>query len=431
MEYEKICFIIMPFGRRPVGEQEVDFDDIYDRIFVPAVRAVPLPEGGRLEPRRTDRDFFSGDIGQEMFEYIEYSRFALADITGLNANVFYELGARHRAREAGTAIFRQTNAPIPFDVNRIKAFAYEYQPEEKAGEARALITRVLTESLRNNRLDSPVQLALRVQRQEHGAIEGLLREAENAIRNQDHATAIATYRRALGGDPRNPLLRMKLGLLLKEHGEWAEALDHFAAAARVARSYAEAHREIGIAENKLWDDAGRPRGAPDGEGPLREAVRLNPEDFDALSSLGGVLKRKERWAESAELYRQATEVSHGHPYPLLNEIKLQARSGGELKLDGRRRLQLARAERALRAQVTNQPPYNPPWCFFDLAEIRLYLGDSKEFVEWLDRGVTYCTAPWQPETFRESLQLLLDGGVDLPELRTGIQQLDEAVQSFD
>ncbi len=74
-----------------------------------------LPEGGNLEPRRTDKDFFTSVITQDMFEYLEYSRFALTDITGLNPNVFYELGIRHRARPAGTVIFRQLAAKIPFD----------------------------------------------------------------------------------------------------------------------------------------------------------------------------------------------------------------------------------------------------------------------------------------------------------------------------
>src|SRR5437879_4903189 len=94
--YDRICFVIMPFGKKKVGEREVDFDLIYDRVFCPAISNVPLPEGEKLEPRRTDKDYFVADIGQEMFEYIEYSRFALVDITGLNANVFYELGVRHR-----------------------------------------------------------------------------------------------------------------------------------------------------------------------------------------------------------------------------------------------------------------------------------------------------------------------------------------------
>jgi hypothetical protein len=128
VNYAQICFVIMPFGKKPVGGRDVDFDCIYDTVFVPAINAVGLPEGGKLDPRRTDKDFFSGDINMEMFSYLEYSRFAVADITGLNANVFYELGARHRTRDSGTAIFRQANAPIPFDIQTIKAFPYEYRP---------------------------------------------------------------------------------------------------------------------------------------------------------------------------------------------------------------------------------------------------------------------------------------------------------------
>ncbi len=171
LDYSRICFVIMPFGPKEVGGRTVDFDSIYEHVFEPAIRRVPLAEGGTLEPRRTDKDFFTGDIGLEMFHYIEYSRFALADISGLNANVFYELGARHRVREAGTAIFRQAGAPIPFDIQSIKAFPYEYEPETQAEASRALITRVLTESLAQNRIDSPIRVALAAQRAQGGQVE--------------------------------------------------------------------------------------------------------------------------------------------------------------------------------------------------------------------------------------------------------------------
>src|SRR5829696_4180440 len=177
MDYSKICFVIMPFGPKEVGGRKVEFDKIYDEIFVPAIKAVALPEGGSLEPRRTDKDFFTGDIKFEMFQYLEYSRFALADISGLNFNVAYELGARHRAREAGTAIFRQVQFAPPFDISSIKAFPYEYEPAENAEKARELITRVLTESLVHNRPDSPVRLALGAQL-ESGKIDKLLEQAE-------------------------------------------------------------------------------------------------------------------------------------------------------------------------------------------------------------------------------------------------------------
>src|SRR5688500_9768634 len=106
VEYSKICFVIMPFKTKKVDGKDIDFDWIYAQIFEPAVSKVPLPQeegGGFLIPRRADSDYMTGNIDVEMFQYLEYSRFALTDITGLNANVFYELGIRHHAHQSGTA----------------------------------------------------------------------------------------------------------------------------------------------------------------------------------------------------------------------------------------------------------------------------------------------------------------------------------------
>ena len=333
LDYSQICFVIMPFGLKDVSGRQVDFNSIYTQIFEPAIRRVRLPEGGTLEPRRTDQDFFAGDIGLEMFHYIEYSRFALADISGLNANVFYELGARHRVREAGTAIFRQAAAPIPFDIQSIKAFPYEYEPETQAEASRALITRVLTESLTQNRIDSPVRIALMAQQAQGGAAEEMLLEAENAIRSGDFDRAIQVYREASRVQPTNPIISMKLGLILKDRGRWKDALEQFNAALSSSPVYAEAWREKGVAENKIaWADVPpTPGSAPaPGEESLRRALALSPDDFDAAASLGGALKRAERWPEAQAAYKQSREASSDHPYPLLNEIKLRAKAAGSL-----------------------------------------------------------------------------------------------------
>jgi tetratricopeptide (TPR) repeat protein len=428
IDYARTCFVIMPFGPKTVGSRTVDFDPIYEGIFAPAIAATPLPspESGYLVPKRTDKDFFSGDITVEMYQYLEYSRFALADISGLNANVFYELGARHRARESGTAIFRQPDAPLPFDISKIKAFPYEYEPDPKAAESRALITQVLQESLRYNRIDSPVQVALRIQQATERDADGLLREADKAIRNQDTATAAAKLGEAVECHPGNPLFRMRLGLLLRDMGRWPEAVEQFEAAVARSPQYAEALRELGIAQNKLCQQT---QAGPDGEEALRRAIELRPTDFDALASLGGVLKRKNLLPDALAMYRQSTQVSNGHPYPLLNELKLQARVEGKLPIQ-ERRLQLLRAERARRAQTANHPPYDVPWSFFDLAEIRLYLGAPDDFLGTIDAGLVHCNASWQPKTFRDSLQLLVDGGVDLPGLAEGLRRLDEGIEQL-
>ena len=449
IDYTRICFVIMPFGRKKVGEQDVDFNFIYDEVFAPAIGGTPLPEGAglKLVPKRTDKDFFAGDISQEMFEYLEYSRFAVADISGLNANVFYELGVRHRSHEAGTAVFRQAGVPVPFDINTVKAFDYEYQPADNVLKARELITRVLTESLRYNRLDSPVQRALLAQRGRTTStpagrtIDELLRAAENAIRSQEWAKAIGSYREAVALDPGNCALRLRLGLFLKDRGRWPDALQEFVSAVRTEPGYADAWREQGIAENKRFIQDKRPAGMPTGEVSLRKGVELNPADYDAWASLGGVLKREAdylagegkpedalvEYRRARECYAKATDVSDGHSYPLLNEIKLAGRIDGKIPKDARVRIRLPKAERALKAQVMAQPPVNAPWSFFDLSEVRLYAGDQQGFLDVLTEGLTYCDAYWQPETHLKSLTLLKAGRVTLPGLDEGLELLTEAV----
>jgi tetratricopeptide (TPR) repeat protein len=203
------------------------------------------------------------------------------------------------------------------------------------------------------------------------------------------------------------------------------ALEELTRAVTLAPDYAEAYREKGIAENKLHPESGT---GPSGEDSLRKAVSLNPEDFDALASLGGVLKRKGALDEALEAYEQSTRVSHGHSYPLLNAVKLQAAAAGELEIDAKTRLMLKRAERSRAAQVKNEPPYDAPWSFFDLAEIRLYLADETGFLENIREGIVISEHSWQPETCRKSLALLVEAGIDLPGLQQGLAELDEAVE---
>jgi tetratricopeptide (TPR) repeat protein len=436
IDYSKICFVIMPFGEKDVTDdkgvtRKVDFDPIYRNVFEPAIGKVELPEGGRLVARRTDEDFFAGDISQEMFEYLEYSRFALTDITGLNPNVFYELGIRHRAREAGTAIFRQLAARIPFDINQIKAFPYQYEPAEQIPKSQEMITRVLRESLQYNRIDSPVRRALIVQREHHGDVEQDLLEAENALRVRDRARAIAAYRKVVAAAPRHIVAIQKLGLLLRDEGKWSDALKAFEKAIAADPAYAEAHREKGIAQNKLYHQAGKPAGEPNGIEALRRAIELNHDDYDAHASLGGILKHEGQNEEALAAYEKAVEISRGHSYPLLNAIKLRAVITGKLAIDEKTRFQLERAEPRLRAQVATDPPYDPPWSFFDLAEVRLYAGDRDGFLANLKKGLTYAGHRWQAETFRKSLQQLVGAGIDLPGLKDGIAEVQKTEAMLD
>jgi tetratricopeptide (TPR) repeat protein len=55
-------------------------------------------------------------------------------------------------------------------------------------------------------------------------------KAENALRAADFERAIQIYRDAAKAQPTNPLIRMKLGILLRDRGRWSDALQQFEAA---------------------------------------------------------------------------------------------------------------------------------------------------------------------------------------------------------
>ena len=481
-ELERTCFVIMPFGKKNVGGKEVDFNAIYSEIFEPAIRKAKTPEGKELIPARTDMDAFSSSINQEMFEYIMYSRMAFADISGLNPNVFYEIGARHSVQESGTVVFRQVGHEIPFDIRTIKIFEYQHQPEDKIEESRNFMTQVLSETLRRNRLDSPVRLALRAQwaapplaattpahappapsvspdnpsgspqsavptepseatpraQKEQWSkqlVQQLMREGEEAIRLGDFDMARTNYWTALRFDPLNIIARMRLGLAMKSQGQHYEALGEFTMVTKLAPNYGEAWKEKGIVEGLIAriipaSERKKVSWLPDGHDALQRATLLIPEDFDAWSSLGGVLKNvRQDLVGAQKMYAHAAQISGGHPYPLLNALKLEALNTGKLDLEGVSE-ELEKAEKLRRGQTQATPPTDTPWCYFDLAEIQLYRHQRDGFLASLQQGIEACNAAWQVQTFHDSLQnTLIAKGIELDGLSEGIEVLADALRT--
>ena len=76
---------MMPFGEW--------FDRYYQEIYVPAIK-----EAG-FEPVRGDELFHTGSVVEQIWEQIEKAKLLLADLSGKNPNVFYELGLAHAARK--------------------------------------------------------------------------------------------------------------------------------------------------------------------------------------------------------------------------------------------------------------------------------------------------------------------------------------------
>lgn len=148
MTLRAVCFVDMPFGKKPdlASGAEVDFDQIYESAIEPAIVKVGL------EPIRGDRERTGGIIHAPMFGRLLLSDFVVADLTLSNPNVFYELGVRHTARPYTTVpIFSPLHA-LPFDVSLVRAIPYTLEKgkltEEAAAKLRSALSLRLEEAIR-------------------------------------------------------------------------------------------------------------------------------------------------------------------------------------------------------------------------------------------------------------------------------------------
>ena len=119
MDHRAVCFVIMPFGRKP------DADRPNGRLRPHLFRGHRA--GGRCggaRGLRADEEKGAGFIHKLMYERILLSEFAIADLTILNANVYYELGIRHAARPETTVLTMALGSPLPFDVGPLRALPY-------------------------------------------------------------------------------------------------------------------------------------------------------------------------------------------------------------------------------------------------------------------------------------------------------------------
>jgi len=73
-------------------------------------------------------DFFSvNTIMEEVCQAIFQSKVLIADCTGMNPNVFYELGLAHTLGKK-VVLITQNEKDIPFDIRHIRYLKYEYTP---------------------------------------------------------------------------------------------------------------------------------------------------------------------------------------------------------------------------------------------------------------------------------------------------------------
>lgn len=163
----KTCFIIMPFTQANVGGNIIDkmeLDFIYSEIIAKAVSQYEVKgKSVFTKPSRYESSF--GSIIEGVIENLNNADVVIADLTGLNHNVMYELGVRH-ALKRGTIIITSDIKSLPSDLRDYTCVVYEYssntlEQNEKYQIFKADLHRAITEIFSTEKFDSPVLRYLR------------------------------------------------------------------------------------------------------------------------------------------------------------------------------------------------------------------------------------------------------------------------------
>jgi tetratricopeptide (TPR) repeat protein len=228
-ERQKLCFVIMGFGKKPdfASGRTLDLDATYDAIIEPAV------EEQGLRCIRGDKVLRSGVIDRAMYEMLLRADLVIADISTANVNAVYELGVRHALRPNSTIIMKEQDGKLYFDLDHVRTFHYEHLGPDigvrEATRAKRELGKLIAEVIAAGEPDSPVYTFLPKLRQPSMSDEDFadvineaeaaqerlvthVKAGETAMKESRHADAVAAFKAAHAMKPGDPFVVQQLAL---------------------------------------------------------------------------------------------------------------------------------------------------------------------------------------------------------------------------
>jgi hypothetical protein len=219
----KTCFVLAPIGELE-SEVRKRSDQILRHIIQPAVKSCGY------EPLRADQISEPGIITTQIIQHIIDDPLVVADLTGRNPNVFYELAIRHALRKPYVQLI-QKGERIPFDVAATRTVEVDHRDLDMVDAAKAEIVRqIQSMEGKGAEIDSPISVAVDLE---------ALRQSGNPEQRQlaDILAAVAELRSGLSvvdkrlSDPKNILppayLRDMTMELRAIFGDLGERLERF------------------------------------------------------------------------------------------------------------------------------------------------------------------------------------------------------------
>ena len=175
--YENMCFVVSPIGE-PDSPVRIRANRVFEKLIAPAADRLGL------RPLRADQIERPGLISIQMLNYLVRAPLVIADATGNNPNVLYEIGVRHAIGKPLIQI-AELGSELPFDIESIRRIEFDSLDADSFERTIDLIVRqaeLLISNESTGRFSLHAEVGL-----DYQTVDGLLIDAANDLRN--------TYRR--------------------------------------------------------------------------------------------------------------------------------------------------------------------------------------------------------------------------------------------
>jgi len=160
----KKCFVISPIGLEGT-ETRARSDQIFSFVIKPAVEVLGY------EAIRGDQIHQPGMISSQVIEHLMDDEIAIADLTGKNPNVYYELAIRHVIKKPVIHI-KDVSESLPFDVLGMRTIDVDYRFIQSMERCKQdIIKQIKGIESSSNEIETPITFTERAK-----SIDGILSE---------------------------------------------------------------------------------------------------------------------------------------------------------------------------------------------------------------------------------------------------------------
>jgi hypothetical protein len=155
-EPTRTCFVIAP-----IGEEGSPARIRSDKVFRHVIK--PVCDECGYSALRSDIEPTPGMIGHQIISHLLRDDLVIADLTGLNANVFYELAIRHMVRKPVVQLIRKGET-LPFDITQSRTIFLDHTDLDSVEACRREMIDQIHEMERDPDLvENPVSQAVRIE----------------------------------------------------------------------------------------------------------------------------------------------------------------------------------------------------------------------------------------------------------------------------